>query len=478
MDELRPVERVSDTDLVRALAPPALPVLQSTCCRLGRRAASLSPAVRMPRLDRMRSRTMAAYLFYGTLLTYILTASYTRQSIDTISTYIPAWQLAHHGSLYVDQFYDPKLWFVHVHGRVVSNRFPGAILFAVPFYLLLDHSALPLPFAGNVAAAAATAGSVTVLYLLLTRLTSGRRALGASLLFAFGTPTWGVSGNALWTHGPDQLWLLLGILALAGERYLPSGLAFAAAVLTRPHLALVPAAAGLGYSRHQKMSRPAILIACGSVTGVFGIVAYNRFIYGAWTLVGQYASHVAGAGTSTAHLGLGGVGVPAFLENIAGTLVSPSRGVIVLTPFLLLLVPGLRSAWVAAPPWARYPALGGLAYLASQLWLDHFSGGFGFYTYRVPIETLTLAGPLLTLAYTTWTSKRKWRRWAFLACAALSVGIQATGAVSLPASSTRPDFWRQFEPATALRSYGSVWVLVPLAATGCALFVARGLRER
>ena len=417
------------------------------------------------RTDRAQRRTVAAYLFYGSLLVFVLTAAYRQQSIDTISTYIPAWQLATHGNLTVDRFADPQLWFVHCHGRLVSNRFPGAVLFATPFYFLLDHSDRPLPLVGNLAAATATAAAVTTLFLLLSRMANRRTALAGALLFAFGTPTWAVSGHALSTHGPAQLCLLLGLLALASGHSLLAGLAVGGAVLTRPHLVLVAVAVVLGLTWRHRSVRPALPLALGSSAGVIALLVYNRLLYGGWTALGAYSSPAAGAGTSTVRSGLGGVGPVGFLQNLAGVLVSPGRGVLVLTPFLLLLLPGLPAAWLAGPSWARHAAAGGLLYLTAQLWWDNFWGGYGFFSYRLPLETLTLTAPLLLLAYQGWTAQRPWRRRSFTALVAVSVGFQALG-VMAPSNGWQPaSVWTTFAPLTVWSTAGLGWILVPLTAS-------------
>jgi alpha-1,2-mannosyltransferase len=268
----------------------------------------------------------------------------------------------------------------------------------------------------------------------------------------------------------------LGLLAAAGGRYLPSGLSMGAAVLTRPHLNFVPILTGFGYLRRGRLWRPAVLIWAGSSVGFLGLLTYNWILYGRLTLVGGYSSKTAGAGTGTTHLGLRGVGPGGFLDNVAGTMLSPSRGVLVLTPFLLLLIPGLRPAWKAAPQWARYPAVGGLVYLGSQLWLDHLSGGYGFYSYRVPIESLTLAAPLLAMAYLRWTAERAWRRRAFALSAAASVGMQSLGAIGTIKATQRPAFWSSFDPLTAVQAHGLSWLLIAVGGAALTLFVARLLR--
>lgn len=52
------------------------------------------------------------------------------------------------------------------------------------------------------------------------------------------------------------------------------------------------------------------------------------------------------------------------------------------------------SGWRAAPLWVRSAAAGGTAYLLIQLRGNGFSGGYGFFSYRLAIEWLTLCALL------------------------------------------------------------------------------------
>jgi hypothetical protein len=139
-----------------------------------------------------------------------------------------------------------------------------------------------------------------------------------------------------------------------------------------------------------------------------------------------------------------------FLENVVGALASPERGLFVLSPFLLALVPGIRAAWRDAPPWAQGFALGGVAYTLVQLWLNRFSGGYNFYSYRLMLELLTCATPLLVISFRQWTAKSAFRLRVFAGFLAVSAAMQAMGAVAY-----RPDFlardpWHTFQPALVL----------------------------
>jgi hypothetical protein len=429
--------------------------------RKPRRLAQPTAAI-AARLSRPRDRYTVMY--FGLLLFYLATAQYTWQSIDTISMYYPAWQLAHHGNLTLDAFANSHNPFIsEVNGRFVSNRLPGAMWLATPLYLL-DRSPSPTPLMGNLTAAAVTAGTVTILFALLCRLVSTRTALLGALLVAFGTPTWTVSGHALWTHSPGTFWMLLAVLLLVHERPALAGAAFFAAVVTRPHYAAVAAVIGVIDLVVRRRLKPCLFLGIGSALGLVALTLYSKAAYGVANPLGAYRGHtvVTQGGPTTS-----------YVENLAGVLFSPSRGIFVLTPFLLLLLPGLVGGWRRAPLWARSAALGGTAYLLLQTRVNGFSGGYSFFSYRLALEWLTLSGPLLALAYDAWTARAAWRRWGFGILAVYSVATHAVGALLYRPEATEPDYWRTWSVGVTFAHRPAASVALAVLATIAALLVWR-----
>jgi alpha-1,2-mannosyltransferase len=168
--------------------------------------------------------------------------------------------------------------------------------------------------------------------------------------------------------------------------------------------------------------RPIWQVGAASLLGVAGLMVYNTVAFGGpFELVGVWAE---------ADDRIGGLTASSLAENVLGTFFSPSRGVLVLSPFLVLLLPGVFHAWRVAPSWVRASAAGGAFYLAVHTVGNYFAGGEAFYSYRYPIEWLTLAAPLLVLCWVTWTSARPWRRAAFAALAWFAVFQHAVGAIT------------------------------------------------
>lgn len=401
----------------------------------------------------------------GLFLIYLATASHDqRQSIDPLSTLVPAWDLARHGTVYSDSYAGFSPWFVEVHGHIISNRLPGAILAATPFYFLLGRGGEHAPiYPAAVASAFLATLLVVAVYRVCARLTTPRVGLGAAAVFALATPTWLVSADGIWTHGPAQLGLALGLLGFSRGRLASGGLAQGFAILCRPHLAVVPACMGLAEGWRRRSIRPVLVVGLTSGLGLAALFIYYRLVYGQWTLSGGYGA-------------LGGYdeagfpvrdrldGLRRVLPNIAGSLVSPARGLLVYSPFLLLLLPGLRAAWRAAPSWARSASVGGLAYALVQLWNNGFDGGEHFFGYRLLLEPLTLATPLLVLAYVRWTALRLWRLAAFWTLTFLTVAWQLAASLSVPYFTVVYHPWQTLLYAEVARQ--RPWLL------GCAVVLA------
>ncbi|HTS03704.1 MAG TPA: hypothetical protein VMN04_14375, partial [Thermoanaerobaculia bacterium] len=169
-------------------------------------------------------------------------------------------------------------------------------------------------------ASAATAA----MYLLLRRRSS--RALSAllALVFALGTTTWVISSQGLWQHGMGELLAALALLVVTGA---PShGRAAALGVLcgllasNRPPDAILAAAlvlAGLSWA-----ARSARWIVIGAAVPAALTLLYN--LVAAGNPAGAYGA--VGDASFLAH---------DFLGGLAGLLVSPTRGLLVFSPFLL-----------------------------------------------------------------------------------------------------------------------------------------------
>jgi alpha-1,2-mannosyltransferase len=385
-------------------------------------------------------------VFVPLLLVYCASLRVVASSMSADPTgVIPsAWGIVHGGSPIIAKADWPYInpWFVTVGAdQVVSNRPPGLVWLAVPGYWLFRRADTWEPIPASLTAAIVTAAAVATFGALIRGLVGGasgpRVGVASAGVLGMATTTWAVSGTQLFPHGPDQLLLVLAMVALAAGRSWGAGLAFAAAALIRPPLAVVAAIWGLWRSWAARSIRPALVIGALTAVGLAGFALYSHHYWNVVVTGGGGEPVSRGVLNSTATHGyfdtltdwsphaIGDLGY-----KIAGALVSPGRGLLIGAPFLVLLLPGLRRAWRVAPDWVRAAAVGGLAYLIVQLKAEIFTGGQYFWSYRYPLETLTLCAPLLVLAWRRFTARTELRRAWFGAFVAVAIGFQAVGAFS------------------------------------------------
>lgn len=410
----------------------------------------------------------AAMLAFCFAALYLATANYTRpQSVDTVATYQPAWQFVRFGNLHLDAFAGTNPWIVHVGGHWFSNRFPGAIFVNVPMYWLSGGVMASWPAA--VTSALISAGIVVALYLLLKRLVEPRVAMVLAVAAGLGTSLWSVTADASWSSGPAVLCLMLALVAVSRNRFLLAGLALGAGVLARPYLALAALGIGLVESWIRRDVRCSLKIGLGSIPGVALLLAYNRLIFGHFTIAGGYASYATDFRGTAGRATAGGAGLlggaKTFLTAIAGSLVSPQRGLILFSPIVLVLVLVLwrRRIWHQAPSWVRAAAVAGLLSLLGQLWVNGFTGGAYYYGYRLPLIALACVLPLMALAVQD-AVRRPRSSSCWVALVAISVFVQAMGALPgyRPSEAMAPWSRSDFASLLGVRS--------PLTIGACAIF--------
>jgi alpha-1,2-mannosyltransferase len=382
---------------------------------------------------------------------YLLTATWTLPyHIDPFSNILPAWNIAETGSFHLDehtQLADPDYvrniaWIAPAKDSVASQYPPGAALLAAPLYAVWPEDAVTrtvagennpdaapvavlVPPLGPAAIVAAVAVAAAMGFLALAFLTLGgssRMALVAAYVAGLGTSAWSVAADKLWQHGPAMMWIALGIV-LAAARPLGSGLAFGFAVLTRPPTALIPAAIGIYRTWKERTLRPGLLIGIGATAGLATFLVYNKAIFGSFSFSAGYGTFFQDEALSTDLVG--------YARNVLGGAFSPANGFLIWSPFLLVLLPGLRSAWQVAPSWVRGSALGGMLYLLLQYKANRYSGGSGFFAYRYPLEALTAAAPLLYLSFREWVAKRPGSTRVFVWLVGMSVAVHSLGALGL-----------------------------------------------
>jgi hypothetical protein len=247
-------------------------------------------------------------------------------------------------------------WIAKVRGDRYVSKYPVVVpVILSPFYLpatfyLSKAGPDPLLFdrvariMEKVCASIIAAASVAILYLLLRRRTDERWAVLLSLLYAFGTTTWVISSQALWTHGLAQLLVVSTMFLLTGPsstvRVLLAGLLCGLIAANRQPDAIL--AAGLGFYGLWWAGRLRPLFILSGMVPVALTVAYNLVLVG--NLAGAYAILVQPDNFNDSVVG-----------GIAGLLASPTRGLFVFSPFLLFIPVFVRR--IASEPTGRWLTL-------------------------------------------------------------------------------------------------------------------------
>ncbi|HEX7833703.1 MAG TPA: hypothetical protein VF787_28880 [Thermoanaerobaculia bacterium] len=277
-----------------------------------------------------------------------------------------------------------------------------------------------------------TALSAALLYLLLRRRAKSSIALLLTIAYAFGTNAWVVSSQALWQHGVASL-LLIGALLCLTAPY-STRRAFLASVLlgllagNRPPDVVLAAVLGL-YALHWAGWKRAALLAAGAVPPILAVLFYN--LHTAGLVAGGYG--VIGRARFFSH---------DLLTGLAGLLISPSRGLFVLSPFLLFLVlawrrlPRSRDERLLTLAMTAGVAIQILLYAKSD-WRGGMSWGSRYMADLMPM--------LIWMLVPVVASLRSLGRAIFLAAVVVSVAFEAIGAFMYAGSVDLPLYTRDRE---------------------------------
>lgn len=290
----------------------------------------------------------------------------------------------------------------------------------------------------KLAASLVAALSVGLFYLLARRRAERPRALLAAVAYGFATTTWVISSQALWLHGLGELLAVGALLAATAQprpwTLLAAGVAAGLLAGNRPPDAALGAAV-LVYllARH---GRRALWALGGAASALVPILFYNLTVFRHWA--GGY--------------GVAGLAGPhpfysyPLLQGIAGLLLSPAKGLLVFSPFLVFLAVRLVPAsWTAAGASAQSDRRLDLGSTPSDRRLDlsvavAFLAQLCFYA-RTDFRAGSCYGPRYltdSLPFLVWllvpvvARLRGWGLRAFILAVAVGIAIQAVGAFCYP----------------------------------------------
>lgn len=390
-----------------------------------RAGLSLSESLRSPLL-----------LFLLTILIYSLNGR-TLWSGDTIpARYLPL-SLVRELDFDLDEFsflYESGLPYSirSSSGHIISIYPPWAGVLALPVYLGpalmgVDPTSLLMADLEKRAAMLITAVSVLVLFFALRRVTLEKTAWFIAVIYAFGTSSFSTSSQALWQHGPVQLFVTLTIYCIVKGLEVPrfsaySGFALGCMVISRP-LNLILAFPVVIYMVHKQRDQLVGFILAG-VPPLLLFMAYNTFYFGAPFTTGIGAAVVAPSTVIGTHLS--SFTTPLF-SGIAGVLVSPGRGLLVYSPVFVFSIVGMIVIWRESRYlYLRYLSIASLLlFIAVSKWNGWWGGEC--YGPRLLADVTPILCLLLYPALDYYKGN-KVVKYAIIALAALSIGMHAIGA--------------------------------------------------
>jgi hypothetical protein len=324
-------------------------------------------------------------------------------------------------------YFEPSTyWMVRTRSHQLASLYPMVTpLLVAPLYvpavIWLNAHGWEQPRVDRVAelmekvSASLLASVASVLMLLLLRRERIRWSLPLAVAFAFGTNTWMTSSQALWQHGTGEFLIVLALLLIvvpaSPVRTAALGAVCVLIAANRPPDALIAGAVVLFTVWSRRRNAPWLL--AGAAVPLVALLYYDL----------NFIGHVAGG------YALGKAPNEIFFRRdwsgVAGLLVSPTRGLLVFTPFLIFVPVGLIQRLRASSSRGLAVALSFAA--AAQLllysqtdWRAGVSWGPRYLTDLLPILVWMLAPAPLVL--------RPLARGLLVLAMAASVVVQIIGA--------------------------------------------------
>jgi hypothetical protein len=311
-------------------------------------------------------------------------------------------------------------------------------------------------FLGKIAASAATALSVWLVFVMLLEVTGRRAALWLAVIYAFGTSAWSVSSQGLWQTsfsgpllGGAMLFLLRARASDSRRDVVWAGVMLAFAVACRPTTGIFALLfTAYVFFRHRRHFLQYLVVP--TIVGAL-LVGYNLYYFG--NLLGGYTGRYVAPYVFT----------PAQVaEGTYGLLLSANRGLLVFSPVLFFAFAGMTRTLMRRDDWLLVNTAFGI--IATILFYSTFTAWYGTFSfsYRYLADLLPL---LMVFVATTWAwmTQSSWRIAGFATLAVFSFAIQIVGSffypcgwyrspVQDPSALSRIFSWRDLEVVQCVRS--------------------------
>lgn len=268
-------------------------------------------------------------------------------SQDVVSASLVPMSILTRGNFYLDQYrryiannYPEQHFAIELNGHLVSITPITAGVLALPFlggatgagWIVRTHNVFDYARLG---AAFITALAVLAFFFATRELADRETSRLVTLAFAFGTGVWSTASQGLWQHTPSVLfqaiafWFLLRGIRSGANALAPAGMFLALAFIARPpNIVTLLLFSVFVLWQFRKAFFPFLV---WMLPPLILIVIYNSLVNGSPFSFGYQDE-------------MDRFRIPQW-ESVQGLLFSPSRGLFVFSPFLLLAPWGLKYSW-------------------------------------------------------------------------------------------------------------------------------------
>lgn len=292
-------------------------------------------------------------IFLGSLTVYIWGFYRPTDSILVVHTAV---SIINEGDTDLDEYEDlvsknPGYKYQRVNGHIYSSYPEGTALVALPFCYIIEImpnsiSSLLINADGSLSdnvkqdipvrverliASIVVALTAVVIYLIGQLFFDKQRySLLLVFIFSFCTSAWSTASRSLWQHGPSMLMLSIALYLILLAKKRPGLIQFAGIPL------------GFAYVIRPTNSIPLVLLS------IFVFIEYRKYvvmyILGALSVVIPFVIYniVIYSSILPPYYQAGRIGhYKRFLEALVGNMVSPSRGLLIFVPIVLLSIIGI-----------------------------------------------------------------------------------------------------------------------------------------
>lgn len=299
------------------------------------------------------SKARTILLFALIFLIYISSVRFMG-TIDGAPTRMLPLSILQEGDFDLDE-YTPRdkedfVWFVFIDtGNHYISKYPvlSAILalpiYAIPYFAGVEFTSTLVITLAKVSAAMITTFSAMFLLFIFRKYISEKWSIFLTIAYALGTSSWSISSQDLWQHGASQLFLIITVYLLLKSKktdlfYVLIGLSIGLAVAAR-YLNIIFAALFLIYILYRYRQKIVATI-LGVILPVSLVAIYQSYYldkpwqtgYSCGPFINRSVSCIEGWHSN-------------FWDGFGGLLVSPSRGLFVFTPFLIISLLGIWKIW-------------------------------------------------------------------------------------------------------------------------------------